>query len=153
VFGFLRKRTPATPEASLDDIELHMGEIRGALSSADGFPRIDWTKVRETVAPHASHPAINQLWTELAAQWLGILATHLGGSYEIYEAEHLLLLCSKPVGESKRLLQLAEDAYRRLAVMINAKPGSGSPGKRVIMILDKTTLYYDYISYFHAASD
>jgi len=153
MLGFLRKRTPSTPEASLNDIELHLREIPGALSTADAIPRIDWTKVREAIVPHANHAAINQLWTELAAQWLGILAVHLAGSYEIYEGSHLLLLCARPVGESKRLLRLADDAYDRLARMINPNPGSGCPGKRAIIILDKTSLYYDYISYFYADSD
>lgn len=153
MLNFLRKRSQSAAKPSLDDVELHLREIPGALITVDDFPRIEWTKVREAVGRCADHPAIDQIWTELAAQWLGILKTHLGGNYEIYEGTHLLLLSAKTVGESKRLVQLADDAYQRLERMIHEKPRTRTSGKGVILIPDKTSAYYDYVSYFHSESD
>jgi hypothetical protein len=150
VLNFFKRRRQAAPKAALDDVDLHLREIPGAMVTVEGFPRIDWLKVQEAVLPFAGHTAVDQIWTELAAQWLGILREHLGGTYEVYEGDHVLLLCPTPAGASRRLLQIADDAHGRLGGMLGETVSRKQPGKPVIIIPHTTRIYYDYIAYFYA---
>lgn len=153
MLNFLKKRKEVVPQVSLDGIDLHLSEIPGAILIADGFPRVEWQKVREAATQYLEHPGIDQIWTELAAQWLGILRTHLGGNYEIYEGKRILLLSARSMRESKALLEIADGAFERLEKMLYQKPRTHQCGKSVVLLPEKTSVYYDYISYFYSESD
>ena len=73
LFNLFRKPRPERAEPSLDDVDLSLREIPGAVLRVEDFPRVHWPAVHEAVAPYREHPALHQVWTELAAQWLGVL--------------------------------------------------------------------------------
>jgi hypothetical protein len=153
----LRKlfKNPAKEQkkSSLDDVNLHIEEIEDAVSVVDGFPRIEWTRVRQATEPYFKHPGINQIWTELAAQWLGVVCRHLGESYQIYESRYLLMLSAQAKGEASRMLEVGDTAYERLEQVVQRSAKSRGSGKHVVLLFPKQSVYFDYISYFYPESD
>ena len=94
MFNFFKKTNPQKEKPSLDDVDLDIESIPGAVEIINGFPRINWSRVTKTAEAYSKHPAIDRIWTELAAQWLDIVSRHFGDRYRIREGERLLLLCA-----------------------------------------------------------
>jgi hypothetical protein len=151
LFNFFKKSKSAPAKPSLDDVDLDLPEIPGAVEIIDGFPRVHWSRVRKAAEVYAKHPALDQIWTELAAQWLGIVSRQLGGDYRICESDHLL---SAQVPQAARhLLEIGDAAYNRLAGLLRRESHPRGMGKHAILLFDTTASYYDYISYFYAETD
>jgi hypothetical protein len=156
MFSFFKKPKPQSSKPSLEGVDLHdlhLTNIPGAVEVIDGFPRVHWKAVRQASEPYANHPAVDQIWTELAAQWLGIVARRLGEPYQIYESNHLLLLSAQAPGAARNLLKIGDAAYDRLTALIHQNDPPGSMGKHAVLMLGTRTIYYDYISYFYSESD
>ncbi|HEX4123610.1 MAG TPA: hypothetical protein VHY37_02725, partial [Tepidisphaeraceae bacterium] len=153
MFSFFKKTKPSPPRASLDDVDLHLADIAGAVESAEGMPRVEWRCVRKAAEAFGTHPAIDQIWTELAAQWLGMLRRRLGPPYEIFESNHLLLLSHQEPGPARRLLEIGDAAYDRLERMLERAPDARGFGKHAVLQFQNSSAYYDYVSYFHSDRD
>ncbi len=152
LFQLFRKQ-PAKPAELPCPIDFSINDVPGALEVIDGFPRVHWSKVREAVKPYADHPALDQLWTEIARQWLRAIRDHLQDDYAIYESEQVLLLSAESPHAARDVLQLGSHAYERLQVLLPAKAPQNESSKHVVLLLKSTASYYDYISYFYAESD
>lgn len=148
MFNLFRKS--ASAKAPLEGINIDIRRIPGAVEVIDKVPRIQWAKVREAVKPHAEHPALARIWTEIAAQWLGILRDHFSAGYNLYEGEHMLLLSADDPGPSRRLLSTGDHAYRRLDKLLNRSEEERGHGKHVVLLLKTNEQYYDYISHYYA---
>jgi hypothetical protein len=153
LFGFFKKPASATPKPSLDDVAIDIESIPGAVQVVGGCPRIEWSKVQHAASAYAQHPALGQIWTELAAQWLTIVGRHLGNRYQVYEAKHLLLLSAQAAGPAQRLLAPGDAAYERLEALLQRTPESRGFGKHAVLLFDSHAAYYDYISYFYPDDD
>jgi hypothetical protein len=153
LLNLFRKKRPQPPKYSLDGVELHIMNIPGAIEIIDGFPRIHWSKVREAAKVYRDHPAIDQIWTELAAQWLGIVRKHLGDGYEMFESDHLLVLSAQPTGAVGRLAELGDGAFDRLEKLLGRTAKERGRGKHAVVMLETQSAYYDYISHFYPGSD
>ncbi len=152
-FTFLRRNRPAAPAHSLDDVDLDLERIFGAVKREEGYPRIDWPIVRQAAAHFENHPALDQIWTELGAQWLDLLRQHLGQRYQIFESEHVLLLSAQPSDEAQRFLEVADAAYARLQDLIAPSEEALGWGKHVIFMPMGIDAYYDYVSFYHPDED
>ena len=119
----------------------------------DEFPRVHWPVVRKAVEPYKNHPAIDAIWTEIAAQWLAVIRDHLGGRYRIYRGKHLFLLSAGEPRAVRRTLALGDAAYERLDGVLCRTAEERGLGKHVVLMLDTQKIYYDYISYFYAESE
>jgi hypothetical protein len=150
---FKKKRGESNAKPSLEGIDLHLRTISDAITYIDSFPRIQWSKVREAVKPYSDHPAIGALWTELAAQWLGVIRDHYGRGYRIIESKHLLLLSAQEAGQNKRLLAVGDAAYERLEKLLHRTPQERGRGMHVVLLMHVSDDYYDYVSYFHEERD
>ena len=150
MFNFFRKPKPPEPKPSLDGIEFQIEQIPGAIEIIEGFPRVNWTLVRESLSVYSKHPAIDQIWTEAAAQWFEVIARHLGNDYQIVESKHLLLLSAQPAGEARRFLEIGDDAYERLACIVQENLRASGLGKHAVIVLKTNKEYYDYIEHFYA---
>jgi hypothetical protein len=153
LFNLFKRSKPVSPEATLDGIELHIKEIPGAIEKVDGFPRINWARMREAVKPYSQHPALDLLWTELAAQWLGLIREHSGKRYDIYEGKHLLLLSAHEPATALRLAKFGDYAYARLEKLLQRSQQQRGFGKHVVMHMKDQPDYYDYVSYFHGEGE
>jgi hypothetical protein len=158
VFGFLKKfgrdgREAEEPKASLDGVDLDLERIAGAVELVEGFPRVHWDLVKKEAERYRLHPAIAQIWTELAAQWLGIIGKKLGEEYQISESRWLLLLSAQSAGEAKRFLGVGDEAYERLEEIVGRTEKERGRGKHAVIVLKTTAEYYDYISHFYPERD
>lgn len=153
LFTFLRRNRANAPTPSLHGVDLDLERIPGAVQREAGYPRIDWSVVRQAAAHFGKHPALDQIWTELGAQWLDLLRGHLGDRYHIFESNHILLLGTQQPGEAQRFLEVADAAYERLQQLIAPPKESLGWGKHVIIMPMGNDAYYDYVSYFHADED
>jgi hypothetical protein len=145
---FNRSKAPeAAP--SLAGIELYIREIPGAIEIVQNFPRINWELLHEAAAAYKAHPAINALWTELAAQWLGILRDHLDAGYEIYESDHLLILSRANDTDIKKLAKLGDQAFSFLENLMRRSATERGFGKHAVLIIENRAAYYDYLAPFY----
>jgi hypothetical protein len=154
VFGFLKKlgrdgRGVAEAKVSLDGVDLDLERMAGAVETVEGFPRIHWDVVKKEAARYSSHPAISQIWTEVAAQWLGIVGRKLGEEYQISESRFLILLSAQSAGEAKRFLAIGDEAYERLEGIVGRTEKERGRGKHAVIVLNKTAEYYDYVAHFY----
>lgn len=148
MFNPFKKRTPNSATVSLDDVDLDLEQIPNALGVYEGIPRVDWKSVRADVDPYRDHPGIDRIWTELAAQWLGILGRTLGPSYRLFEGKHLLMLSPSPPERVRLLLDTGDAAYARLQNLIPRTPGQRGFGKHAVIVAGANTHYYAYVSYY-----
>jgi hypothetical protein len=153
VFSFFKNPKVKSEKAPLDGVDLHLEEIPGAVETVDGFPRVNWAPVQRAADAYSAHPAIGQIWTELAAQWLGIIRRRIGERYEIYESEHLLLLSAQSPTTAREILKAGDAAFERLEAILQRPPESRGLGKHVVLMLGTRTIYYDYITYYYTNSD
>ncbi len=153
MFNLFKQSKPVTPEPSLEGIDVHIKEMPGAVAQVEGFPRVDWDRVREAVKPYSQHPALNLLWTELAAQWLGLIREHTAQLYDIYEGKHLLLLSAHERAAAMRLVKFGDDAFERLERLLQRSQQQRGFGKHVVLQMKGQPDYYGYVSYFHAEGE
>src|ERR1700691_3376728 len=99
---FFRK-SPPKPAPAVESISLDLKDIPGTIEIVEGFPRVHWSKVRESISRYEAHPRLDALWSALAADWLDAARDRLGGNYDIYESDHLLLLSADGVEHAPRL--------------------------------------------------
>lgn len=152
-FRFLRRNRPEASVQSLHDVDLDLERIIGAVKREEGYPRIDWSVVQQAAAHFDKHPALDQIWTELASQWLELLGNHLGDRYRIFESQHVLLLSAQPSDEARRFLEVADAAYARLQDLIAPSKEALGCGKHVIFMPLGNDAYYDYVSFYHPDED
>ncbi len=152
-FNLFKKSKSQTQKPSLEGVHLDIGHIQGAVEVVEGFPRVKWPQVQQAVRAYSQHPAIDQIWTELAVQWLGIIQCKLGDSYKIYESKHLLLLSAQLPGAAKHLLKIGDAACEHFGKLLQRRSHSPGSGKHVELILDTPTIYYDYISCFYPEAE
>lgn len=132
---------------------LRLTQIKGAaVKDSYGLPRVDWKAVHLVV--HAlADTARDELWTDLASQWLALFQSALGARYRIFESDHLLQLSSQNERAARRFLKFGEDAYRRLEHFAARTAKERGLGKHAILIFEPSKIYYDYISYFYSERD
>jgi hypothetical protein len=152
LFDFFRKSSPK-PEPVIESIPLEIKDIPGAIELVDGFPRVDWSKVRDAANRYADHPGLDALWSSLAADWLDATRDHLGGDYDIYESDHLLLLSADGLEHATRLLNLGDAAYDRLERILQRSAKERGVGKHAVLLLKTPESYYRYLSYFYSERD
>ncbi|MCL2700679.1 MAG: hypothetical protein FWE88_03175 [Phycisphaerae bacterium] len=161
MFNFFKKKkktpspSPPPPAASLEGIDLYLKDIPGAIEQAgDDMPRVDWSKVAQAVRPYDDHAAIDLLWTELAAQWLGILGRHfeLDDEYRLYEGNHLLMLSADEPQQVTELMNAGDVAWQRLDELVQRTPKERGFGKHAVLVLADQNTYYDYISHYDPGS-
>jgi hypothetical protein len=153
LFTFFRKSKAPQDASSLDEVDLDIERIPGAVKIVDGFPRIEWPLVHQAAACYSEHAALNQIWTELAAQWLGIIRQHLPEQYHIYESEHLLLFSRQEGQAVKLLLDIGDDAYVRLEHLVQRNAQRRGQGKHAVLVLEPSDIYYDYVAYYYPERD
>jgi len=153
MFGLFQKPPSRASKLSIDDVNLHIEELPGVIEVVDGLPRVHWSRLQQAVTPYRAHPALNQIWTELAAQWLGVIRRHVGERYQIYESCHLLLLSPQTLGEARRFLEVGDAAYQRLEHLLQRPALARGLGKHVVLVFQPASLYYDYIACYYPESD
>lgn len=147
-FTLFNRARAAGAEPSLDGIDIHLRDIPGAITIVEQIPRIDWALVAQSVIGYKDHPAIDRLWTELAAQWLVLLGSHLGEDYKLYESERLLFLSSLP-SLTRNLTVVGDAAHGRLEQLLRPADSKRASGKHAVIVFSDMERYYDYVSYFY----
>ena len=153
MFNLFKKREDREPAASLDEVELNIAQIPGAFEIVEGYPRVDWSVVRKAVERYDARPTVNQIWTELTAQWLGMVGRQLGERYEITESRYLLLLSAQSAGASDRLPKIADEAYERAQQMVGRNGEPRRYGKHAVIALESTREYDDHITHCYAENE
>ena len=149
LFNPFKKRQVSPNAPSLDDVDLDLEQIAGALGAYEGIPRVNWDVVREAVKPYCDHQGIDRIWLELAAQWLGILGRALNPVYKLYEGRHLLMLTPAKPERVKLLLEVGDAAYERLQRLVPRTTSQRGYGKHAVIVMGATDQYYAYLAYYH----
>jgi hypothetical protein len=149
VFNFLKKYiVEAPPPALPEGIDFYIKDVPGAIEVFDGFSRVHWSKINEAMKRYSQLPAINEIWTELAAQWLGLLWSHLGKDYEVYEGKRLLMLSSHGEDRARRLFEFADPTFDIMERTLALPPETRQRGKHAFLVLKPRPLFQDYLRYF-----
>lgn len=128
---------------------ISLDQIVGSFEVQDGFPRPQWEKIGEWIRAHYRKDDNNEVWTEAARQWLERLKAHLGGGYEVYESDHLLLLSSSGFDNAEVLLGIAESTLSFMLDSLAELVKKTGPGHVVCLSFADSDRYYEYISHFY----
>jgi hypothetical protein len=140
--------TPSLPKG----FDFYLKDVPGAIERIDHIPRIHWSKVFEAMEHFSAIPDQDVIWTELAAQWLGLLRLNFGEPYEIYEGKHLLLLSDKGEGQARRLSEAVDVANERIQKEVGFPAEHRQWGKHPILLLSSQKLE-KYIRYFEPLTE
>ena len=124
--------------------------IENAWKVAEDFPRPDWKCIREYIQQNylpSEHPA---LWHQAAMQWVRAIRYILGGDYRISQSPNFIVLTTKTPESAKYVLQVCENAIRKIRDLLGDLAWRWTNGKHVIFMFEDVDLYYRYISYFYA---
>jgi tetratricopeptide (TPR) repeat protein len=136
----------STHEASVSMARLE--RILGSIPIVSGFPRPDWERIGEWVSAQCSEDDPDEVYTNLARQWLAMVKEAVGDGYELVESDNFLILTASDQKNSAHLTRIAE---RALKEMVDGLPGIAAKsgyGKFVCLAFRDIDTYYEYISYF-----
>jgi hypothetical protein len=102
--------------------------------------------VKERVEPEGRHLA----WTDIARQWLEKLRPELGRDYRLDESEHFLILAPQSGPRGDLLARFGEACHRALLTALPGVAAFKMPGKRVVLALTDTKMYYTYLSVYYS---
>ena len=132
----------------MEPTAVQLDEILDSIPIVEGYPRPDWNKVAEWVEAQCAKTDRDEVFTELARQWLNMVKPIAGKGFEIYESENFLLLTSAGDTKAFNLMGVAE---RALKEMLEGLPGvaeKNSHGNLVCLSFGDINSYYSYISHF-----
>ncbi|TWU36508.1 hypothetical protein Q31b_47890 [Novipirellula aureliae] len=130
-------------------MQLILPSIPNALENGERFPQPNWSAIAEWVDTHVRNCSLNQVWTELAREWLEMLRVSLGDDYTIAESAEFLLVAKDDVRLSNRILESCEHTRLTILKALPVVARDDGFGKHVVLAFADTNSYYDYISDFY----
>ena len=126
-----------------------LSSIPNAVAIRDGLPRPDWSVVAEWVGAHVAEADLDDAWTTLAGDWMGILASALPAGYRRSESDEFMLLMRGDARAAERILGWCEHARQVILDTLPDVARDDGFGKLVVLAFDSDEHYYDYIADFY----
>jgi hypothetical protein len=130
-------------------MQIQLTAIPNAIEARLGLPRVNWPVVRDWVGERLRNYDEDELWSEIARQWLGELQRALPAGYAPSESNCFILLSQLESGESRRILRWCE-LYRQL--ILDSLPDAArddTAGKCVVIVCRDEHDYYNYLADFY----
>lgn len=128
---------------------LSLHAIPEAFEKGERFITPNWARIGDWVDENIPRDRLNEVWTQLARQWLEMLREVLSESYTITESEEFVLVANGDARLNNRMLASCEHARRTILKTLPDVACDEGYGKHVVLAFADTEDYYDYISDFY----
>jgi hypothetical protein len=118
------------------------------IPSAFHLPRPNWDVIRGWVEGHVAEPDRPKAWTDIAAQWLGVLDEALGNRYRTEQSARLLLFAPHDDEHTEALLDFAESGLAAVVDALGSLAGESWFGPLVVLLFADVDTYCLYTSPF-----
>ncbi|MEO1527167.1 MAG: hypothetical protein AAFX06_17135 [Planctomycetota bacterium] len=129
----------------MDDL---LSKIADAIEIREGLPRPKWDVIAAWANANHDAAQLDEVWTQLARDWITCLGKSLPAGYELHESpEFLLLAADESLGQ--KVLRFSERARRIILKTLDGVASTQGYGKHVILLFADAENYYDYVSDFY----
>ncbi|WP_197532204.1 hypothetical protein [Symmachiella macrocystis] len=131
-------------------MQISLATIPNALEARCGLPRPDWRTIFDWVDANVSGDAdLNEVFTQLARDWLDALIEVLPSGYTRSETPEFMVLSSGDSPSAERLLDCCESARRIILDSLADVAREEGYGKYVLFAFANAGTYYDYVADFY----
>ena len=127
---------------TMDWLEKYINEI-------DGIPRPDWNGIYEYVDKNLINTNQDELWNNIAKNWMNSLIDILSGNYKIHESDNFILVTTESERYTSNFLKFLESSHKKTLASLHGIASDEGFGKYVVIIFDDIDNYYSYMSYFY----
>jgi len=142
-----RKSKAATDKNVIDDT-VKLDWLERLMPMDSKLPRPDWELIHDFVEENQGDQDLNQLWCNIARNWVDLLVEHLPHDYTKIETENFILISNDNDRYNKSLSMFLERCRKRLLVIAKGVCADDGFGKYVVIVFSDLDSYYDYISYY-----
>lgn len=129
-------------------LESLLNVIPGAIEIRNSLPRPTWEAIAAWVESNTVSSAQNEIWTEIANDWMRHLQAALPPGYIVHESAEFILL-GKDAAISKQIVKWCEIARKTILEALDGVAVDDGYGKHVVLSFSNIDTYYDYISDFY----
>jgi len=130
--------------------EIDILQVPDAWKVVEGFPQPDWKLIGQYIRATAGEDHLKEAWHKASLQWLGVIKEKLGPGHLIFESPNFLLLSTKTKNSAIYVLNVAENALKRIRDDLKDLAWRWEHGKHAIIIIEDVDEYYHYISHFYS---
>ena len=131
-------------------VQISLTQVPNALETRIGLPRPDWAVICDWVDANVGGDAeLNEVYAQLARDWLDALIDVLPSGYTRSESPEFLVLSSGNSPSAERLLDCCESARRIILDRLADVASDEGNGKHVLFAFAKAETYYDYVADFY----
>lgn len=125
-----------------------LSKIPDAIDVRESLPRPKWDTIANWIESQTEPDSFDEVWTQIARDWLIRLSRSLPNEYALYESpEFLLLAIDESCGQ--RVLNRSERARDIILKTLSGVASDEGFGKHVILLFADINSYYDYVTDFY----
>jgi hypothetical protein len=113
------------------------------------FPNPDWDAIEELVV----EDDLNAAWSEIAQQWMGVIAVALGPEYRIHSSRNFLVLSLAPAARLREIVLFLEDCHERILESLPFVDRSKLYGKVGVVVFANDSDFYEYLDLFQESEE
>ena len=153
VFGFSRRETkPDKREPAPEWVTLKGGlefPLRQSISTFNGYPILDWSKVSGWVHSLEPEARRKQAWMACGRGWLLHFRDALGSGFRLDESDCALVVSSLEPHLARATLEYMGRTLRRIGAVLAGIVDAEPWGKDALIVFPDDESYYRYVSYYY----
>ncbi|HEV3009548.1 MAG TPA: hypothetical protein VGX52_10980, partial [Burkholderiales bacterium] len=115
----------------------------------NGYPLVDWEKVRAWVDGLDPEARRAQAWTACERAWLLHFRDALGAQFRLDEADSAAVVSSLEPNVARATLEFMARTVRRIGAVLAGMVEIAAWGKDILIVFDDEESYYRYVSYYY----
>jgi hypothetical protein len=119
------------------------------LTLHQGYPVVDWEKVRAWVDGLDPEARRAQAWTACERAWLLHLRDALGAGFRLDESDTAAVVSSLEPNVARATLEFMARTVRRIGAVLEGIVQLAPWGKDILLVFDDEESYYRYVSYYY----
>ena len=142
----------AKPERAPDWVTAPGGfefPLAGHTTTPQGFPIVDWEKVRAWVDGLEPEARRGQAWTACERAWLLRFRDALGSGFRLDESGTAALVSSLEPRVARATLEFMAKTGRRIGAVLKGIAETSPWGKDILILFDDGETYYRYVSHYY----
>jgi hypothetical protein len=153
VFGFLKPCPKAAKREPAPEWVTVKGGFEFPLArhttAHEGYPIVDWEKVRAWVDGLEPQARRAQAWTACERAWLLRFRDALGAAFRLDEADSAAVLSSLEPNVARATLEFIARTERRIGAVLKGIVQLAQWGKDILVVFDDGESYYRYVSHYY----
>lgn len=130
-------------------MRIDLSSVPSAMDHRFGLPCPNWPVIGQWIEEHVGEECLDEVWTDIAQQWLEQLGSAMPYAYAIKQSEHFLLLSPADEQLADRLLRWCERSRKSILSELQGVGRDEGNGKFIVLALGDHETFYDYIAEFY----